>query len=100
MLGEHGFEVEGGVDAEDGRAKGCGRLARRLDFPHRSVGLRHGLTFPDSVRIIARPGTGIAVPRVMESGEQRRKPAYFYLNNIKKPDIHTIILYIILLTKG
>ena len=62
-LAEHGVEVEGGVDAQDGRVEGGGGLARRLAPPPRVVGLRHGSSFSDSAGIAARPCPGIAVCR-------------------------------------
>ncbi len=97
----HGFEVEGGVGDEDGRAEGRGRRARRLDFTRRVVGLRQGLSFSDSARIVASARVlglrCLALWNRARSGENE----IVFIETTSKILIFTqIFLYVMLSTKG
>ena len=61
-LAEHGVDVEGGVDAQDGCVEAGDALAQRPDLPPRVVGLGQGFSFAGSARIGVgrRPGAAPA----------------------------------------
>ena len=92
-LGEHGVEVERGVDAQDGRAQGGIALAQGLDLLPCITGLRQGSSSAGSLRTaLSRAGTGRFRSLDVPGGASI---ADYYGKHTILPTMNTHILYAI-----